>query len=144
MEPNSCYSVTDERLIRTKAKWQPGHSSVIFTNFRQQWRRLSQSSARSSQSTTATARPVLGKLTPEDRRQPGLQKILKLSRQQWQLIEPRIYLIRLLSLAIIMALGISSSTFMRIVKEDLKLHCYKLERHFEMHPRDKEWRLNFT
>ena len=41
-------------------------------------------------------------------------------------------------------LGISQSTFARIVKEDLKLHCYKLERRFEMHPGDKERRLNFA
>ena len=41
-------------------------------------------------------------------------------------------------------LGISQSTFHRIVKEDLKLHCYKLERKFEMYPGDKERRLSFA
>ena len=41
-------------------------------------------------------------------------------------------------------LGISQSTFCRILKEDLKLHCYKLERRFEMHPGDKERRLSFA
>ena len=41
-------------------------------------------------------------------------------------------------------LGITSSTFGRIVKDDLKLHCYKLERRFEMYPGDKERRLAFA
>ena len=41
-------------------------------------------------------------------------------------------------------LGITQSTFARIFKEDLKLHCYKLERRFEMHPGDKERRQSFV
>ena len=41
-------------------------------------------------------------------------------------------------------LGITKSTFARIIKEDLKLHCYKLEQWFEMHPGDKEQRQSFA
>ena len=41
-------------------------------------------------------------------------------------------------------LGLSKSTFGRIVKEDLRLHCYKLSRRFEMKEGDKARRLAFA